>query len=51
VETHDPLLLFHLEHDPSESHNVAKEHPEIITDILKEVERHKAKLKPGKPQT
>jgi arylsulfatase A-like enzyme len=51
VETHDPPLLFHLEHDPSESHTVAKEHPEVIADILKEVERHRAELKPGKPQT
>jgi arylsulfatase A-like enzyme len=51
VETHDPPLLFHLEHDPSEKDNVAGQHPEVIADILKDVERHKAELKPGKPQT
>jgi hypothetical protein len=44
-------LLFHLDHDPSERHNLAPEHREVIADILKDVERHKAALKPGKPQT
>ena len=48
---HDPPLLFHLERDPSEKYNVAKEHPDVIAGVLKEVERHKADLKPGKPQT
>jgi arylsulfatase A-like enzyme len=51
VETHDPPLLFHLEHDPSESYNVAKDHPDVIADMLRDVERHKSGLKPGKPQT
>jgi arylsulfatase A-like enzyme len=45
--THDPPLLFHLEHDPSEKFNVAAEHPEVIADMLKEVERHRRELKPG----
>lgn len=43
---HDPPLLFHLEHDPSEQYDVAKEHPQVIADILKEIERHRATVKP-----
>ncbi len=47
---HDPPLLFNLEHDPSESYDVAKEHPEVIADIVREVERHRAELKPPPSQ-
>ena len=47
---HAPPLLFHLEHDPSEKFNVAGEHPEVLADIQREVERHKANLKPAKSQ-
>jgi len=43
---HDPPLLFHLEHDPSERFDVAKEHPDVVADLLKEVERHRATVKP-----
>jgi len=48
--THDPPLLFHIEHDPSENYNVAGDHPDVIADIRKEIERHKAKLKPAPSQ-
>jgi arylsulfatase A-like enzyme len=41
---HDPPLLYDLEHDPSERFDVAAEHPEVIADILLEVERHRAGL-------
>jgi arylsulfatase A len=47
---HDPPLLFHLNHDPGEQFDVAKDHPEVLADIVKEVEKHKAALVPGKPQ-
>jgi arylsulfatase A-like enzyme len=50
-QQHDPPLLFHLGHDPSEKYNVARDHPDVLADILQEVKRHKAALKPGKPQT
>jgi arylsulfatase A len=50
VETHDPPLLFHLEHDPSEKDDVAGDHPEVIADILQERERHQAQLKPAESQ-
>ena len=46
----DPPLLFHLEHDPSEQYNVAKEHPQVIADIVEEIERHRATLKPPPSQ-
>ncbi len=47
---HDPPLLFHLRHDPSEQYNVAAEHPEVLAEIAQEVEKHRAGMVPGKPQ-
>jgi arylsulfatase A-like enzyme len=47
---HDPPLLYHLGHDPSEKYDIAKDHPETIADIMKEVENHRAALKPGEDQ-
>ena len=41
---HDPPLLFNLDRDPSEQYNVAGEFPDVIADILAEVERHKSNL-------
>jgi arylsulfatase A len=49
-EKHDPPLLFHLGHDPSEQFNVAKSHPKVLESINAEVERHRKDLVPGKPQ-
>jgi len=43
---HDPPWLFHLDHDPSEQYDLSKQNPQVIADILKEVERHKATLQP-----
>jgi len=45
-----PPLLFNVETDPSENYNIAKVHPEIITEINKMVELHKAGVKPVKDQ-
>jgi len=47
---HDPPQLYHLDNDPSEKYNIAKQHPEVIADLLKEVEKHKASIKPVKSQ-
>jgi len=47
---HDPPLLYHLGHDPSEKFDLSREHPEIIDDIRKEVKQHLAKLVPGEDQ-
>ena len=47
---HDTPELYHLGHDPSEKKNIAKDHPDVIADIRKEVERHRRTLKPGEDQ-
>lgn len=47
---HDPPLLYHLDHDPSEKFDVAKNHPDVIEDIRKEVAAHQATMKPGENQ-
>lgn len=48
--THNPPVLYHLEHDPSEKYDVAKNHPDVIADIMKEVAKHRANLTPGEDQ-
>lgn len=48
--THDPPLLYHLGHDPSEKYDISKDHPEVIEDIRKEVALHQANLVPGEDQ-
>jgi arylsulfatase A len=50
-DLHDPPLLFNLEQDPSEKYNMAAEHPEIVADLIKEAERHRRSVRPGKPQS
>lgn len=37
---HDPPLLYHLEHDPSEKYDVAKENPQVIADIKRLAQSH-----------
>ena len=49
-EKHDPPLLFHLEMDPSERFDVAAEHGDVIADLQREVEAHRAGLKPAPSQ-
>lgn len=41
---HDPPLLFHLDHDPSEKYNIVEDHPEVIEEIKAAVTAHKAKM-------
>ncbi len=41
---HDPPLLFHLENDPSETYDLAKDHPEVIAQIRTLVSEHEAGL-------
>jgi arylsulfatase A-like enzyme len=45
-EKHDPPLLYHLGHDPGENFDLSKQHPEVIAEILKVVEEHRAGVKP-----
>ena len=50
VEPHDPPLLFNLGVDPGESYDVAPRHADMLAEIAKAVERHKATIKPVKNQ-
>lgn len=45
-DAHQPPLLFDLETDPGETFNVAAEHPEIVTSLLKDIEAHRAGVTP-----
>ncbi len=47
---HDPPQLYHLGHDPSEKYDIAKDHPDVIAAIMKEVEEHRRTLKPAPDQ-
>jgi arylsulfatase A len=42
--------LFHLGHDPGETHDVMTEYPEVVTEISRLIEEHNAKLIRGVPQ-
>ena len=46
VQKHDPPLLFNVEGDPSEKYDVAAKHADVIEDLKKEVEKHKATVRP-----
>jgi arylsulfatase A-like enzyme len=48
--SHDPPLLYHLGHDPSEKYDIAKAHADVIAEIGREVERHRRTLVPGEDQ-
>jgi arylsulfatase A len=50
VKTNNPPLLFHLPHDPSERYDIAAQHPEVVEEISRAVERHRAEMVPGKIQ-
>jgi arylsulfatase A-like enzyme len=49
-EPHDPPLLFNLEQDPGEKINIAKDHPEVLTEIQKVLEQHRHGLVPREAQ-
>ncbi|MCX7826850.1 MAG: sulfatase-like hydrolase/transferase, partial [Verrucomicrobiae bacterium] len=50
TETHDPPLLFNLNHDPPEKFDVAKKHPDVIKAIRTEIAAHQATMKSGENQ-
>ena len=39
AKAHAVPLLFHLEHDPSESHDVAHRYPDVVAELVAEAER------------
>jgi arylsulfatase A-like enzyme len=43
-EEHDPPLLFHMEHDPSEQYDKAEDHPEVLEEIDDLVDEHRANM-------
>ena len=46
---HSPPLLFNLAEDPGELHDVAAMHPEIVADLVREVETHRRGMVAGRP--
>lgn len=49
-EKHETPLLFNLAQDPSERFDVAKDHPDVLADIQRELEKHRANLAPVEAQ-
>jgi arylsulfatase A-like enzyme len=49
-KTHDPPLLYNLNHDPSEQFNIAETHPEVLKNIESLVTEHKKNMVPGPDQ-
>jgi arylsulfatase A len=49
-ERHEPPVLYHLEHDPSEKYDVAKEHPDVIEHIQAIAEKHRQGMKAAPSQ-
>jgi arylsulfatase A-like enzyme len=45
TESHNPPLLYNLQHDPSETKNVAKAHSDVLELMQKVVDDHRATLK------
>lgn len=43
---HDPPLLFDLNQDPSEKHDVAREHPDVVAQMRRLVAEHRAGVQP-----
>ncbi|MHC1769711.1 MAG: sulfatase [Verrucomicrobiia bacterium] len=50
AEAHDPPLLFNLDTDPGESFNVATNHASVVSELLEEIEKHRASFTPAESQ-
>jgi arylsulfatase A-like enzyme len=50
AERHDPPLLYHVEDDPSEKFNVAQDHADVIAEIRRIADEHRATMKPAPSQ-
>ena len=49
-EVHDPPLLYHLGHDPSEEYNIAAEHGEMVEKIRALKKKHEESVQPVENQ-
>jgi arylsulfatase A-like enzyme len=49
-DAHTPPLLFHLGVDPGETYNVAAAHPDVLSRLQVEVEKHRATVTPVENQ-
>ncbi|MDY0166772.1 MAG: sulfatase [Thermoguttaceae bacterium] len=50
AEEHDPPLLYDLGEDPSETFNIAGQHPEILAELRRIAAEHTEAMVPGEPQ-
>ena len=50
AELHETPQLYHLGLDPSEKHNVAADHPEVIASFQAAFEKQRTTVLPGEPQ-
>ena len=46
----EPMMLIDLESDPSEQHNVAKEHPEVVERLKRLFDQMAAEVPPPRPK-
>ena len=46
---HNPPLLFNLAEDPGERNDIAALHPDIVADLVREVEAHRRSMVAGRP--
>jgi arylsulfatase A len=49
-QPHDPPLLYHLEHDPSERFDIAADHPSVVARLTALAEAHRASVQPVEDQ-
>jgi len=45
-QEHDPPVLYHLGHDPSEKYDIAKDHPDVIKKLVEAAKKHQQTVKP-----
>jgi arylsulfatase A len=50
IQAHNPPLLFDVETDPGETTDQAKDHPEVVSELLALIERERADVSPGPAQ-
>src|SRR4029077_4310226 len=46
---HNPPLLFNLADDPGEHHDIARTHPDVVADLVREADAHRRSMMAGPP--